>query len=166
MESCGWRSTAKTGGKKVVLPVFSALEWMQNLWKMHQSCMKLCGLVEGFMAPDEVTFWSPISCIMRVAIVSCRLGRTLCRRPSSLQQSVAPFTSCNFFLLFGLWKGLNDLSATDWNFIQFEPVSPEWGVYYEAFACVLGFETCYNPNIRLRVHPVKVLSVKAGASSH
>lgn len=53
---------------------FSDLEWKQNFQMKRQSFTKLCGLVEGFMAPDKVTVRAPIPFIMRVAIVLYRLG--------------------------------------------------------------------------------------------
>lgn len=55
-QSCRWRH----------LEEFSIPEWEQNLCLKRQSFINLCGLLEGFMAPDKV---APIPCIMCVANV-------------------------------------------------------------------------------------------------
>lgn len=53
---------------------FSDLERKPNFIMMRHSFMKLCELVEGFMAPDDITVRAPIPRMMRVAIVLYRLG--------------------------------------------------------------------------------------------
>lgn len=43
---------SKDWWERVVLLEFSDLEWKQNFRMTHFSFTKLCGLVDGFMAPD------------------------------------------------------------------------------------------------------------------
>ncbi|KAL7385296.1 hypothetical protein ABVT39_018766 [Epinephelus coioides] len=60
---------------RVVLTEFSDVEWKEIFRMMRQPFLKLCSLVEGFMAPDEVTVRAPIPLTMRVAVVLYQLGR-------------------------------------------------------------------------------------------
>ena len=59
---------------RVVLMEFTDLEWRENFRNFSASFMKLCGLVQGFMSPEELTVRAPIPLNMRVAIVLYRLG--------------------------------------------------------------------------------------------
>ena len=40
---------------RIVLTEFTDVEWRENFRMTRTSFMKLCGLVEGFMSPEEVT---------------------------------------------------------------------------------------------------------------
>lgn len=114
----------------------------KNILMTRQSFMKMCGLVEGFMAPDEVTGRSPVPCVMHLAIV---LTWQLCGILFCLKSIGCSVYMLQFFFCFLLWKGLNYPSATDWNFIWFRP---EWGVYVKHFYLACAFKQ----NIRLHVN--------------
>lgn len=43
-------------------------KWKQNFLRMCQASRKLCGLMEGFLTPDEVAARSLISCIVCVTL--------------------------------------------------------------------------------------------------
>ena len=59
---------------RVVLYHYTDTEWKEDFRMTRSSFMKLCGLVEEAMAPDEITVRAPIPLTMRVAIVLYRLG--------------------------------------------------------------------------------------------
>ncbi|CAJ1071691.1 uncharacterized protein LOC127630384 isoform X2 [Xyrichtys novacula] len=98
---------SKDWWERVVLLEFTDLEWKQNFRMTRSSFTKLCGLAEGFMAPDEVTIRAPIPCMMRVAIVLYRLGSCAEYRLVSNQFGIHKSTVKKFTYMFcqGMLKG-------------------------------------------------------------
>ncbi|CAJ1087321.1 protein ALP1-like [Xyrichtys novacula] len=98
---------SKDWWERVVLLEFTDLEWKQNFRMTRSSFTKLCGLAEGFMAPDEVTVRAPIPCMMRVAIVLYRLGSCAEYRLVSNQFGIHKSTVKKFTYMFcqGMLKG-------------------------------------------------------------
>ncbi|XDV14258.1 hypothetical protein PO909_002432 [Leuciscus waleckii] len=91
---------SKDWWERVVLLEFSDLEWKQNFRMKRQSFTRLCGLVEEFMSPEDVTIRNPIPLIMRVAIVLYKLGSCAEYRVVANQFGVDKSTVQKFVYMF------------------------------------------------------------------
>lgn len=101
------RVRSKDWWDNVVLHHFTDEEWKENFRMTRQSFMTLCSMVEGYMAPDEVTVRAPIPLTMRVAIVLYKLGSCAEYRVISNQFGVHKSTVKKFVYMFckGMVRG-------------------------------------------------------------
>uniref|UniRef100_A0A8C5NC21 Protein ANTAGONIST OF LIKE HETEROCHROMATIN PROTEIN 1-like n=1 Tax=Gouania willdenowi TaxID=441366 RepID=A0A8C5NC21_GOUWI len=60
--------------ERVVLLEYTDVEWTENFRMRRQTFMKLCALMQRYMAPSDVSVRTPVPLTMRVAIVLYKLG--------------------------------------------------------------------------------------------
>ena len=65
---------SKDWWERIVLTEFTDADWKQDFRMTRRSFVKLCALMESYMAPDDATVRAPIPLMMRVAIVLYKLG--------------------------------------------------------------------------------------------
>uniref|UniRef100_A0A1A8J0F3 DDE Tnp4 domain-containing protein n=1 Tax=Nothobranchius kuhntae TaxID=321403 RepID=A0A1A8J0F3_NOTKU len=65
---------SKDWWERIVLLEFTDQEWKQNFRMSRASFMKLCSLMESYMAPEDVTVRAAVPVIMRIAVVLYKLG--------------------------------------------------------------------------------------------
>lgn len=112
------------------------LKWCQNFLIICQTLGKLCGLMEGFMSPDEVAARSFISCIMCVTLCFGRGADfclqsvcSVCKVTILLVGFMKKFPLCNRMKLHLVWATLfQNLSIHLLSlYIVLAPVFPQTG---------------------------------------
>ena len=98
---------SKDWWERIVLQEFTDYDWKENFRMTRQTFVKLCGLVEDFMAPEDFTVRAPIPLMMRVAMVVYRMGTSGEYRIVANQFGVHKCTVMKFTVMFceGMVKG-------------------------------------------------------------
>uniref|UniRef100_A0A8C6T436 DDE Tnp4 domain-containing protein n=1 Tax=Neogobius melanostomus TaxID=47308 RepID=A0A8C6T436_9GOBI len=90
---------SKDWWERIVLLEFNDQEWKQNFRMTRPSFMKLCSLMEGHMAPEQVTVRAPVP-LMRIAVVLYKLGSCAEYRIVANQFGISKSSVKKFVYLF------------------------------------------------------------------
>uniref|UniRef100_A0A1A8L9Q0 DDE Tnp4 domain-containing protein n=2 Tax=Nothobranchius pienaari TaxID=704102 RepID=A0A1A8L9Q0_9TELE len=91
---------SKDWWERIVLLEFTDQEWKQNFRMSRASFMKLCSLMESYMAPEDVTVRAAVPVIMRIAVVLYKLGSCAEYRVVANQFGISKSSITKFVYMF------------------------------------------------------------------